>query len=118
MQVVGQNAFFVVSEYWSLCVCGDNLEPIRKYHRKNRNTTARLWHNRHRLCLVVVISCGPFVGCSHFLQAFGWPLAPTDICHVMSWSARAIVRWPAQWASIGRTSSLHTHTHSDGMGPR
>ena len=38
-------------------------------------------------------------------------------CHVMSWSARAIVRWSAQWASIGRTSSRHTHTHSDGMGP-
>ena len=39
-------------------------------------------------------------------------------CHVMSWSARAIVRWPAQWASIGRTSGRYTHTHSDGMGPR
>ena len=39
-------------------------------------------------------------------------------CHVMSWSARASVRLSAQWASIGRTSSRHTHTHSDGMGPR
>ena len=32
--------------------------------------------------------------------------------HVMSWSARAIVRWSAQWASIGRTSSRHTHTRT------